>query len=102
MSPWPNIRLPKVKFGTQGKIRGTGGLISINVFFTNEAEKNDGELLSTSFYTELRCASFRCAIFSIISARPLALGPGPGQGPGRGPRPRPWARVLGPGLVIMK
>ena len=30
----------------------------INVFFANEAEKNDGELLSTSFCTELRRASF--------------------------------------------
>ena len=31
---------------------------SCNVFFTNEAEKNDGELLSTSFCTELHCAFF--------------------------------------------
>ena len=29
-----------------------------NLFFANESEKNDGELLSTSFCTELRCASF--------------------------------------------
>ena len=29
-------------------------------FFTNEVDKNDGELFSTSFCTESRCASFWC------------------------------------------
>ena len=41
-------------------------VIIVNVFFTNEADKNDGELLSTSFCTELRCASFWCQICSMI------------------------------------
>ena len=56
-----------------------------NVFFTNWSRKNDGELLSTSFCAELRCASFRCSMFPIIYARLWALGPG--QGPG------PWAQA---------
>ena len=41
-------------------------IIGISVFSTNEAEKIDGELLSTSFCTKLRCASFQCLIFSTI------------------------------------